>query len=84
MANDWLRGIVTPVVVAVIVGLVSGYMASSNALAVHGERLRHLDLRIEKLEVQAFEFAKYDARIARIEFQLSQLVEANRLCQVRP
>jgi hypothetical protein len=74
--NDTVKSIVAPVVVAVIVGLVSGYMSSQNAIAVHSERIHSMAGRVDRLEIQSMEFGKYDARLARIEAGLDQILKA--------
>jgi hypothetical protein len=80
MANDWLRGVVTPVVVAVIVGLVSGYMASQNALAVHGEKISTVTHRVDRFEARIDELSKTELSIARMEVQMSQVaIELQRI-----
>lgn len=73
MANDWVRGLVTPIVVAVIVGLVSGYMASQNALAVHGERLKAVDARIDKIEVRVDGLQEMRVSLARVEAEIANM-----------
>ena len=44
----WLKAIVTPSVVAIVVGMASAYLTASTALATHEERLRTHEAYIEQ------------------------------------
>ena len=46
--EKWVQSIVTPVVVAIVVGMASAYLTASTALATHEERLRTHEAYIEQ------------------------------------
>jgi hypothetical protein len=80
MTVDWFRGIVAPVIVAVLVGLASGYLASRTAIATHNERIAMQGQRIERVEARVNDLQTMQISITRLEVQMAQvMLELQRL-----
>jgi hypothetical protein len=80
MNADWFRGIIAPIVVAVLVGLVSGYLASRTAIATHDERIAMQGQRLERVENRVNDLQTMQISITRLEVQMAQvMLELQRL-----
>jgi hypothetical protein len=74
LAREYARAIIAPVIVAVVVGLSTGYLGSRVALAVHEERIATQAAKIEKLEVQVEDLRALQISMTRIEVQMAQVM----------
>jgi hypothetical protein len=80
MNVDWFRGLVAPIIVAVLVGLVSGYLASRTAIATHDERIQMQGQRLDKVENRVNDLQTMQISITRLEVQMAQvMLELQRL-----
>jgi hypothetical protein len=71
--NDTMKSIVAPVIVAIVVGLASGYLSSQKAIAVHQEKILTVTHRVDRMESRVDELSKVELAIAKMEVQMNQV-----------
>lgn len=72
-AHQWIRGILSPILVAVIVGLGTSYLAHQVAFAKFEERLNHHEREIQQLKSDTKGVAVLQERMVHLSNQLDRL-----------
>lgn len=75
MTNDmqWIRSIVSPIVVAIVVGLGTSYLAHSVAFAKFEERLNQHEREIRELRAETKGVAVLQERVLHLSNQIDRL-----------
>ena len=71
--NEWMRGIVSPIVVAVVVGLGTSYFAHTIAFAKFEERLSQHEREIRELRAETKGVAVLQERVLHLSNQIDRL-----------
>jgi Tfp pilus assembly protein PilO len=74
--SDWLRPIVAPIVVAVLVGLASSYFSTQIGLAEVREKLARHETELTQLRSTATVVARLEERVASMQQQLDRIERA--------
>lgn len=71
--NDWMRGIISPIIVAVFVGLGTSYLAHQIAFAKFEEKLNQHEREIQALKADTKGVAVLQERMVHLSNQLDRL-----------
>jgi hypothetical protein len=71
--NDWIRSIVAPVVVAVVVGMGTSYLSTQAALAQVVDQVRRHDLELQQLRQTTTDAVRVDERVKAMQAQLDRI-----------
>jgi uncharacterized protein HemX len=74
--NDWIRSIVAPVVVAVVVGMGTSYLSTQAALAHVVSQVQRHESEIADLRKSAEAVARLDERMKAMQAQLDRIERA--------
>jgi hypothetical protein len=74
--NDWIRSIVAPVVVAVVVGMGTSYLSTQAALAHVVSQVQRHESEIAELRKANEAVARLDERVAAMKAQLDRIERA--------